>query len=110
MEAVVHASGTLPHKSASLQNPSRSSRRDGSFQIEGGMLSRPGDLEEFRDLRTRSSSEESKGSRNFSTDGEGFRDLLIEERTGEIRSGRIGTKKGFEVLKPNVQTFFGPST
>ena len=70
MEAVVHASGTLPHKSASLQNPSRSSRRDGSFQIEGGMLSRPGDLEEFRDLRTRSSSEESKGSQLMGIDSE----------------------------------------
>ena len=54
---VVHASGIFPHISASLQNPSTCSWRVGSFQIEGKTLFQPGDLEEFRNWKTRSSSE-----------------------------------------------------
>ena len=56
MVAVVHALGITILIRASLQTPMRSSLRERSFQTDGGMLSRLGDLEDFRVLRTASSS------------------------------------------------------
>ena len=62
MAAVVKASGIALLIRASLQKPRRSALREGSFQTNGGMLSRPGDFEDLRDLRTVSSSRREKGS------------------------------------------------
>ena len=82
-------SSGLRIRDVALNNPSRSSRRDGSFQIEERIVSRPGDFEEFRNLGTRSSCKELKGSQLM---GERFSDAnLIEERTGEIWSWKVRT-------------------
>ena len=53
MEAVVHASGMLPLiRSVSCRTPQDDDGVQEVFQTAGGILSKPGDLDAFSDLRT----------------------------------------------------------
>ena len=96
MEAVDHASGTLPLTRASLQKPIRSLQKALSFQTVGEVLFTPGDLEEFK---------------WFTTDKKRFRYcMLVELRAGEIRRTRRRAKKRLEVFIPDVQMLFSCPT